>query len=100
MSRVKRLLACYCETSAQGFPASLVGATTDGVEKIGEAIHGKELMVRVTGRKSNVVYDVEAYDMNGERLFSSAQDSGKPATTRFINGRSGSLSGCCVFKQL
>jgi hypothetical protein len=87
VSRVKRLLPCFAETNVQGFQASLVGGVSDGAEKVREAIDGKELMVRVCDRKSNGVYDVEAYEMNGNRLFGSVQDAGKPQASQTLKGR-------------
>ena len=87
VSRVKRLLPCFAETNVQGFQASLVGGVSDGAEKVREAIDGKELMVRVCDRKSNGVYDVEAYEMNGNRLFGSVQDAGKPQADQTVKGR-------------
>ena len=76
LSRVKRLLPCFAETNIQGFSASLVGSGS--MEKVRAAVDGKELMVRVSDRKRDGAYNVEVYEMNGNRLFASEQDAGKP----------------------
>ena len=88
VSRVKQLPACFVETNVQGFQASLVGGASHGAEKIRAAIDGKELMVRVSDRKSSGVYDVEVYEMNGNRLFDSVQAAAKPKDIKTIKGRS------------
>ena len=86
ITRVKRLLPCFAETNAQSFQASLVGATSVSPESVKAAVDGKELTVRVTDRNSNGVYMVELYEMNGNRLFGSAQDVAQAPTNRTVKG--------------
>ena len=84
VSRIKRLSPCYAEVSVQGFQASVTGAESVGEDEVRAAIDGQELMVRVVNKKTNGVYDVEVYEMNGNRLFDSAQ--AKPQANQSIKG--------------
>ena len=89
LSRVKRLLPCFAEMNIQGFSASLIGSGS--MEKARAAIDGKELMVRVCDRKRSGVYNVDVYEMNGNRLFGSEQDEGKPKDIKSIKGTVGAF---------
>ena len=87
VSRIKRLSPCFAEMNVQGFQASLVGAVSVSDDEVRAAIDGKELMVRVIDKKTNGVYDVEVYEMNGNRLFDSTP--AKPQTNQVIKGECG-----------
>lgn len=89
LSRLKKLLPCFAEINVQGFHASLLEGACGAVENVDAGINGKELMVRVSNRKSNGVYTVEAYDMSGNKLFDSLSGAAsKPLeASRTVKGK-------------
>ena len=77
LSRVKSMVPPFTELPAQSFQASLAAGVSVGKAEFEQSIGEKELMVRVTGTRSDGGYEVELLNADGTQLFGGASNAMK-----------------------